>query len=105
MAGHRPDLYSGIHEGMHRIAHEFVKNRRLPSHPELMKSDNDDILNFLSGAYPSSVHGYSTTLMLSMFRIEYILERLPAAEIYRILLYVHRGSPAYHSANDGLVRP
>jgi len=87
---------------MHGIAHEFVKNRRMPSHPELMKSDNDDILNFLSFLYPSSVHGYSTTLMLSMFRIEYILDKVPAAEICRILLYVHQGSPVYRSANDGL---
>ena len=90
---------------MHRIAHDFVKNRRMPSHPELMKSDNDDILNFLSALYPSSVHGYSTTLMLSMFRIEYIIDKVPATEVYRIVSYVHRGSPTYRSANDGLSSP
>jgi hypothetical protein len=99
------DQSGGLYDGVHGIAHEFLKNRRLPSHPELMKSDNDDILNVISALYPSCVHGYSTTLMLSMFRIEYILDRVPATEVYRIVSYVHRGSPVYRSSNDGLNSP
>lgn len=89
---------------IHDIAIDIVMNRRSPSHPELMQSD-DAILNFLSNSYPTCVHGYSTTMMVCMFRFEYILDRVPTDEVMRIISYVYTGRPIYRSANDGVRTP
>ena len=94
----------GKTRAIHDIAVEIVMSRRSPSHPELMQSD-DAILNFLSASYPSCVHGFSTTLMVSMFRFDYILHSVPRDELVRIMSYVYSGRPVYRSANDGVHTP
>ena len=88
-------------QAIHYLAVEIVMKRRQPSHPELMQSD-DAILNFISTSYPSCVHGLSTTLMVSMFRFEYMLHCVPRDELARIMSYVYSGRPVYRSANDGV---
>ena len=77
--------------GIHSIAEDIVVERMHPSHPELMSSDTDVILNFLSRSYSSSVHGLSTTLMLSMLKKDFIVENIPADELSRILSFVYFG--------------
>lgn len=89
---------------MEPIAVEIVRNRRRPSHPELMQA-TCPILGLVSAWYPSSVHGYSTTLMASMFTFEYLFANLPLEQLRNMVSYMYTGVPVHRSAYDGLGGP
>ena len=86
---------------MEPAAAEMVRTRKQPSHPELMRS-LCPILDYTSVRYPSCVHGYSTTLMASMFKFEYLFANLPAKQMCDLLRYIATGTPVQRSAHDGL---
>ena len=89
---------------MEPIAVEMVRSRRRPSHPELMQA-TCPILGLVSAWYPSSVHGYSTTIMASMFKFEYILANLALRQVCDMVAYIYTGFPLQRSAYDGLCGP
>ena len=86
---------------MEGIAIELMKTRKRPSHPEYMQS-SCPILATLA-ARGGSVHGFSTMLMVSMFKSGYIAEKLPAAEFARLTSFIHTGLPLRRSFYDGVV--
>jgi hypothetical protein len=90
-----------MENAVHRIALDIVRNRRDPAHPEYMTSECP-MLNWLSVSYPSTVHGYSTTLMATMFRFDFIAKHFSYYEMMRLISYVHVGQPPYRSAHDGM---
>ena len=90
--------------GMEPIAVEIVRNRRRPSHPELMHTACP-ILGLVSASYPSSVHGYSTTIMASMFKLEYLCANLGVGNVCDMVAYIYTGFPLQRSAYDGLCGP
>jgi hypothetical protein len=92
-----------MQNAIHAIAFDVVQQRREPSHPEYMRT-NCPILNSLSEAYPSTIHGYSTTMMVSMFRLDYIVANVPFWEVARMISYIYTGCPVYRSAHDGMHR-
>ena len=87
--------------GMQAIAVDMIFSRRNPSHPEYMDSECS-ILQFLASRYPSTVHGYSTSLMAAMFRVEHLLANLPPREFFNLVSYIYTGRPRKRSAYDGM---
>jgi hypothetical protein len=87
--------------GMEPIAVEMVRDRRRPSHPGLMQT-TCPILGVVSAWYPSSVHGYSTTAMASMFKSEYLVANLARSQMCNMVAYIYTGLPLQRSAYDGL---
>lgn len=86
---------------MEPIATEMVRKRKCPSHPELMHT-TCPVLGLVSALYPSSVHGYSTTIMASMFKFEYLFANLAPREMCGIVAHIYKGFPVQWSAYDGL---
>jgi len=86
---------------MEPIAVEMVRDRRRPSHPGLMQT-TCPILGLVSASYPSSVHGYSTTIMASMFKLEYLVANLALSQMCNMAAYIFTGVPLQRSVYDGL---
>jgi len=85
---------------MQPIAIDIVRGRKRPSHPEYLQSDCP-MLSFIS-ALGATVHGFSTTMMLSMFNWEFVAAKLPPDELSRLVCFIYTGTPVHRSTFYGL---
>jgi len=87
---------------MWAFAIDEMRERRRPVLHELMFECDCEVLKTLSVLYPPSRHGFSTTVMASFFRPEYLESELSDVELARLCLHIFFGRPVFRSAYDGL---
>lgn len=86
--------------GLHGMAVDLVRNRRLPANPEVMTSECE-MLSVVCRAFSPSVHGFSTTLMASMFSSTHLSANLSIQDYFKLISFLHTGQPQVRSAFDG----
>lgn len=90
--------------GLHGMAVSFVRDRRRPANQELMTS-NCKMLSAISRSFPASTHGFSTTLMASMFSSAHLSANLSFQEFFKLVSFLNTGRPEVRSAFDGRAPP
>ena len=68
---------------------DLIRDRKRPSHPEYMQSSCPMLAALENRG--GSVHGFSTMLMLSMFKSGYVEGKIPADELDRLTTFVSTG--------------
>jgi hypothetical protein len=86
------------------MAIEFVRDRRNPTNPEVMHSECE-LLSALCKAFDPCIHGFSTTVMVSMFSLRHLVAKLGHAELFQMMSFLFTGKPQYRSAFDGTPTP
>ena len=78
-----------------------MRERNLPALPGLMHECECDILNYLSSAFPPSVHGYNSMIIAGFFHAEFLNQALSNDDKLRLYMHIHVGSPLLRAAHDG----
>lgn len=86
--------------GVFPIAVDLVATRRVPSHVELMQSD-DAILEMMETQFAPSTHGLSTILMASCFETSFLAAKLSDDQARALCVHFYSGVPL-RSAFDGM---
>ena len=83
---------------MWNCAIEEMVDRQFPVEQELMLACDCKLLKEVSATYPSSRHGYSTTILTSFFHSEFLAKHLSEDELKRLVLRIFYGKRGLDSS-------
>ena len=86
---------------MWACAADEMRDRRLPTSPELMFECNCEILQIVSKHFSASAHGLSTLRMSLLFHTEFLEQALTNDDKLRLQMHIYHGYPVLRSACDG----